>query len=105
MWLWWEWLGARPVGRLYEVSGEAEISQGRARRVVGFGLCEPCGCPGDRPFNPCGGIARQASGELVTGAQIVYVNFDKATQSVRPVPEEIRRRIEALDGVSFTSPV
>ncbi len=43
-------------------------------------------------------ILREASEELITSAQIVYVNFDKQTQSSRPIPESIRRRIEAFEG-------
>ena len=46
-------------------------------------------------------IVREAGGDLVTGAEIVYVNFDTATQSSRPVPEEIRRRIEAFERTAF----
>jgi len=49
-------------------------------------------------------ITRDAGGELVASAQIVYVNFDKAAQASRPVPESIRRRIEAFEGTSFPSP-
>ncbi len=49
-------------------------------------------------------ITREAGGELVASAQIVYVNFDKAAQASRPVPESIRRRIEAFEGTSFPSP-
>lgn len=47
-------------------------------------------------------ITLAPNGEPVTSVQIVYVNFDKATQSSRPVPEEIRRRIEAFEGTSFS---
>ncbi len=50
-------------------------------------------------------IVREESGELVTSARIVYVNFDKDAQSSRPVPESIRQRIEAFEGVPFPSPV
>jgi len=46
-------------------------------------------------------IIREEGGDLVTGAEIVYVNFDTATQSSRPVPEEIRRRIEAFERTAF----
>ncbi len=46
-------------------------------------------------------IARKQSDEPVARAQIVYVNFDKATQSSRPVPESIRRRIETFEGSTF----
>lgn len=46
-------------------------------------------------------IARKQSDEPVARAQIVYVNFDKATQSSRPVPENIRRRIETFEGSTF----
>jgi acyl-CoA thioester hydrolase len=46
-------------------------------------------------------IVRQEGGGLVTGAEIVYVNFETATQSSRPVPEEIRRRIEAFERTTF----
>lgn len=49
-------------------------------------------------------IVRQSGGELLTSARVVYVNFDKATQSSRPVPGEIRRRIEAFEGRSLTAP-
>lgn len=43
-------------------------------------------------------ILREASEELITSAQIVYVNFDKQTQSSRPIPESIRRGIEIFEG-------
>lgn len=46
-------------------------------------------------------IAREHSDEPVASAQIVYVNFDRATQSSRPVPESIRRRIETFEGSTF----
>jgi acyl-CoA thioesterase FadM len=46
-------------------------------------------------------IVREEGGDLVTGAEIVYVNFDTATQSSRPVPEEIRRRVEAFERTAF----
>jgi acyl-CoA thioester hydrolase len=49
-------------------------------------------------------ITHAANGELVTGVQIVYVNFDKSTQSSRPVPPEIRSRIEAFEDVAFPPP-
>lgn len=49
-------------------------------------------------------IVREESGEVLTSARIVYVNFDKTTQSARPVPESIRRRIEAFEGVAFPAP-
>jgi acyl-CoA thioester hydrolase len=49
-------------------------------------------------------ITREAGGELVASAQIVYVNFDKAAQASRPIPENVRRRIEAFEGTSFPSP-
>jgi acyl-CoA thioester hydrolase len=49
-------------------------------------------------------IARNAHRELIAAIQVVYVNYDKATQSSRPVPAEIRRRIEAFEGVSFPPP-
>lgn len=48
-------------------------------------------------------ITRETGGEVVASAQIVYVNFDKATQASRPVPEGIRRRIEAFEGSSFSA--
>lgn len=47
-------------------------------------------------------IAREAGGEVVASVQIVYVNFDKATQASRPIPESVRRRIEAFEGTSFS---
>jgi acyl-CoA thioester hydrolase len=43
-------------------------------------------------------IVREASPELVARVQIAYVNFDKHTQSSRPVPESIRRLIEQVEG-------
>lgn len=43
-------------------------------------------------------IVREATEELVTRAQIVYVNFDTHSQSSRPVPESIRRQIQQLEG-------
>lgn len=49
-------------------------------------------------------ITRTASDEVIASVQIVYVNFDRATQSARPVPEEVRRRIETFEGRSFPSP-
>jgi acyl-CoA thioesterase FadM len=45
-------------------------------------------------------IVREGA-ELVCRAQIVYVNFDKATLEARPVPESVRRRIEACEGIVF----
>jgi acyl-CoA thioesterase FadM len=44
-------------------------------------------------------ILREAGEELITSAQIVYVNFDKQTQSSRPIPEGIRRHIESFEGI------
>ena len=49
-------------------------------------------------------IVGEENGEPVASAQIVYVNFDKATQGSRPVPDAIRRRIEAFEGTGFPSP-
>jgi acyl-CoA thioesterase FadM len=49
-------------------------------------------------------IVREEGGDVLTSARIVYVNFDKITQSARPVPESIRRRIEAFEGVAFPAP-
>ena len=46
-------------------------------------------------------IVREEDGEQVTSAQIIYVNFDKTTQGSRPVPDAIRRRIEAFEGTVF----
>ncbi len=61
-------------------------------RVVGIGRTS---------FNMEFEIEREEGGELVTSARIVYVNFDKATQSSRLVPESIRQRIEAFEGAAF----
>ncbi|MBI3121390.1 MAG: acyl-CoA thioesterase [candidate division NC10 bacterium] len=47
-------------------------------------------------------ITRAANDELITSIQIVYVNFAKAIQASRPVPESVRRRIEAFEGTSFS---
>ncbi len=49
-------------------------------------------------------ITRAANDELVTSIQIVYVNFDKAAQTSRPVPENIRRRIEVFEGIPLPCP-
>lgn len=49
-------------------------------------------------------IVQEATEELITSAQIVYVNFDKQTQASRPVPESIRRRIEQFEGTAFPPP-
>lgn len=46
-------------------------------------------------------IVLEESRELIASAQIVYVNFDKSSQSSRPVPESIRRRIEAFEETAF----
>jgi acyl-CoA thioester hydrolase len=46
-------------------------------------------------------IVREGGGDLVTSAEIVYVNFDTATQSSRPVPDEIRRSIEDFERTAF----
>jgi acyl-CoA thioester hydrolase len=47
-------------------------------------------------------ITREVGGEVVASVRIVYVNFDKAAQASRPVPEGVRRRIEAFEGTSFS---
>jgi len=49
-------------------------------------------------------ILRDATEELITSVQIVYVNFDKQTQAARPIPESIRRRIEQFEGTAFPPP-
>ncbi|MBI4572635.1 MAG: acyl-CoA thioesterase [candidate division NC10 bacterium] len=49
-------------------------------------------------------IVREEGGEQVASAQIIYANFDKTTQGSRPVPDAIRRRIEAFEGTVFPSP-
>ncbi len=46
-------------------------------------------------------IVQEESRELIASAQIIYVNFDKSSQSSRPVPESIRRRIEAYEVTAF----
>jgi acyl-CoA thioester hydrolase len=46
-------------------------------------------------------FARAPGDEQVAWAQIVYVNFDKATQSSRPVPENVRRHIETYEGTTY----
>jgi acyl-CoA thioester hydrolase len=50
-------------------------------------------------------VARASDNEQVARAQIVYVNFDRDTQSSRPVPESIRRRIETFEGSTFPASV
>ncbi len=50
-------------------------------------------------------IIREKDTEPVCRAEIVYVNFDRATQSSRPVPESIRLRIEEFEGTRFPPPV
>lgn len=67
-------------------------------------VCARVTAIGRTSFNMDFEITRTASDELVTNAQIVYVNFEKVTQASRPVPESIRRRIEAFEGTSFPSP-
>lgn len=42
-------------------------------------------------------IVRETTEELVTRVQIIYVNFDKQSQSSRPVPESIRRQIQQFE--------
>jgi acyl-CoA thioester hydrolase len=49
-------------------------------------------------------IVLEESRELIASAQIVYVNFDKSSQSSRPVPESIRRLIEAFEATAFPNP-
>lgn len=49
-------------------------------------------------------IVREQGGEPVTRGEVVYVNFDRTTRSSRPVPESIRRKIEAFEGTIFGSP-
>jgi acyl-CoA thioester hydrolase len=44
---------------------------------------------------------RDPDGEPIVSAQIVYVNFDKASQSSKPIPESIRRSIEVFEGTIF----
>ncbi len=46
-------------------------------------------------------FVRTPGDERVARAQIVYVNFDNATQSSHPVPESIRRRIETFEGTTY----
>ncbi len=46
-------------------------------------------------------IGREENGEAVASAQIVYVNFNKANQTSRPVPDSIRRRVEVFEGTTF----
>lgn len=46
-------------------------------------------------------IGREGNGEAVASVQIVYVNFNKANQTSRPVPDSIRRRVEAFEGTAF----
>ncbi len=49
-------------------------------------------------------IVREEDSEPICGAEIVYVNFDRTTQSSRPVPDAIRRRIERFEGTAFPPP-
>jgi acyl-CoA thioester hydrolase len=49
-------------------------------------------------------ISREQGGEPIASVHIVYVNFDKATQSSRPIPEGIRRQIETFEGITFPTP-
>lgn len=46
-------------------------------------------------------IGREENGEAVASVRIVYVNFNKANQASRPVPDSIRRRVEAFEGTAF----
>lgn len=46
-------------------------------------------------------IGREENGEAVASVRIVYVNFNKANQTSRPVPDSIRRRVEAFEGTAF----
>ncbi len=46
-------------------------------------------------------VVREEGGEQVASAQIIYVNFDKTTQGSRPVPDSVRRKIEAFEGTVF----
>ena len=44
---------------------------------------------------------RDTDGEPIVSAQIIYVNFDKASQSSRHIPDTIRRCIELFEGTIF----
>jgi acyl-CoA thioester hydrolase len=46
-------------------------------------------------------IARVQGAEPIASAQIVYVNFDIATQTSRPIPQSIRQRIESFEGAAY----
>ena len=46
-------------------------------------------------------VTREENGDAMAAVQIVYVNFDKATQASRPVPDSIRRGIETFEGIPF----
>lgn len=43
-------------------------------------------------------IHREGSPDTVAAVEIVYVNFDKQSQAARPIPEAIRKAIEAFEG-------
>lgn len=49
------------------------------------------------------GIVREQTGEAVANVQIVYVNFNDASQTSRLVPDTIRRGIEVFEGKTFPS--
>ena len=46
-------------------------------------------------------VVREPDNEQIARAQIVYVNLDKDTHSSRPVPETLRRHIEAYEGTMY----
>ena len=46
-------------------------------------------------------IVREADGDLLASVEVSYVNFDKQTHSSRPVPEAVRRRVEAFEGTTL----
>jgi acyl-CoA thioester hydrolase len=48
-------------------------------------------------------IVRDPSLERVASLEVVYVNFDRLTRSSRPVPDAIRRSIEAFERTALGS--
>jgi len=49
-------------------------------------------------------IARAPGEEPIASVQIIYVNFDTATQTSRPIPQSIRQRIELFEGTAYPAP-
>jgi len=55
---------------------------------------------GNSSFTFVANIVREQTGETVVSAEIIYVNYNVSHGKSQPIPESVRRKIEAYEGMN-----